>query len=551
MKKSIPALLIASLLVAMLAGCASKNNGNANPSASPGTNGESSEGVITLDLYSDRSWYSDWTGAGAKRITAKTGISFNVKKPVQDDGDGKDISLMIASNSLPDLMVVDKENKMLNQLIDGGYLYSMDELIDKYAPNLRKILDEQYGEELLTNFKEKDGKTYKLISGYQTKKYLEEAKANGGLAPVWLPQFVVRKDYYDEIGRPDTSTPEKFLDALQQMAKNHPDKIPYLGDKGQHSKDLGWFLPQFGIEDYYVNGDKVQHKLHNPQYKEMIKFANAMASKGLLTKESFVNTGEVTAQKVAAGSVIVSAQNSAAKNNAAPKDNPNTSFEMLSPFSTYMYPTIPKGWMALVIPKSNKNPERTIKLLEYAASKEGQADFFFGVEGAGKDDFKSLESGPHFYYDQSVPNNYFPQGKPSFTTGFNDELSKDWSGSWKQAGMGEPIMLVANWAVSNTVFWNPQDPDKLAYDKLMSPKMKFFPEFNFTIDSTSEVGVIEAKINTLRADYLTKLVFAKSETELDSLYSEMMSVADSIGIVKLENEYTKQYANNKAKLANQ
>ncbi|OBZ15795.1 extracellular solute-binding protein [Bacillus sp. FJAT-26390] len=548
--RSLSALLIVSLLISVFAGCANNNNGGATPETSaepPADNGQASDSPLTLDLYSDRAWYSDWTGAGAKRITEKTGISFNVKKPVQDDGDGKDISLMIASNSLPDIMVVDRGNKMLQQLVEGNYLYSLDELIEQYAPNLRSILNEQYGEELLANFKEEDGKTYKLISGYQTTKYLDEAKLNAGLAPVWLPQFVVRKDYYDEIGRPDTSSPDKFLAALEQMAKNHPDKIPYLGDKGQHSNDLGWFLPQFGIADYYLNGETVQHKIKDPQWKEMVKFAFKMAGKGLLTKESFVNTGEVTAQKVAAGDVIVSALNSAAKNNTPPKDNPDTSFEMLSPFSSYMYPTIPKGWMALVIPKSNKNPERTMKLLEYAASKEGQADFFFGVEGTGVEAFKDLENGPHFYYDKSTVNNYFPQGKPTFTTGFNDALNKDWGGTWKQAGLGEPIMLVANWAVSNTVFWNPQDQEKLAYDQLMAPKMKFFPEFNFVIDSASELGVIEAKINTLRSDYLPKLVFAESEEEFESVFSFVLDKSEELGIAKLEAEYTKQYADNIAK----
>ncbi|MEK8130548.1 extracellular solute-binding protein [Paenibacillus filicis] len=547
--KGLSVLLSASLFVTLLSGCTGGSQGNGGAADTPSVkDGQADKGTLTLDLYSDRSWYSDWSGPGAKRITAKTGISFNVKKPVQDDGDGKDISLMIASNSLPDVMVVDRGNKMLQQLVEGNYLYSMDELIDKYAPNLRNILNEQYGPELLTNFKEQDGKTYKLVSGYQTAKYLEQAKKNSGLAPVWLPQLVVRKDYYDEIGRPDTSSPEKFLAALEQMAKKHPDKIPYLGDKGQHANDLGWFLSQFGMEEYYVNGDKVQHNLHNPKWKDVIKFGNTMASKGLLTKESFVNTGEVTSQKVAAGDVIVSALNSAAENNAPPKDNPNTKFEMLPPFSTYMFSTIPKGWMVLVIPKTNKNPERTMKLLEYAASKEGQADFSYGVEGPGADGFKSVDAGPHFFYDKTVPNDYYAQGKPTYTTGFNDALNKDWGGTWKQAGLGEPVMLITNWAVTNAPFWNPKDEKKVAYDKLMAPKMKFFPEFNFVINGTSEVGITEAKLKTLRGDYLPKLVFAQSEQEFESLFGDMLKKADALGISKLEEEYTKQYNANLAKL---
>ncbi|WP_219838318.1 extracellular solute-binding protein [Paenibacillus sp. R14(2021)] len=556
-------LSAAIVLTAVLTGCSDNGSGNGADSfsgngtskgnaaeAQAGNGSGSGAAPLTLDLYSDRAWYSDWTGPEAKRISEKTGISFNVKKPVQDDSDGKDISLMIASNSLPDVIVVDAGNKMLKQLVDGHYLYSMDELIDKYAPELRTTLNEQFGPELLTNFKEKDGKTYELVSGYPTAKYLEEAKKNSGLAPVWLPQLVVRKDYYDEIGRPDTTTPQGFLSALEQMAKNHPDKIPYLGDKGQHNGDLSWFSSQFGIAPYFADGTEVKHTIHDPNWKNMIKFGYTMASKGLLTKESFVNTGDVTAQKVAAGDAIVSALNSAAENSTPPKDNPNTKFEMLQPFSTYSYSSIPKGWMALAIPKTNKNPERTMKLLAYTASKEGQADFSFGVEGKGPDDFMSVNDGPHFYYDSSIKSDYYPQGKPSYTTSFQAALNKDWGGTWKQAGFGEPIVLLSNWAVSNAVAWNPKDEKKVAYDKLMAPKMKYYPEFNFTIDSAGELGVIEAKVKSLQQEYLPKLVFASSDAEFESTFNAMLKVADQLGIAKLEAEYTKQYAELKQKLGN-
>ncbi|MDI4646434.1 extracellular solute-binding protein [Cohnella hashimotonis] len=561
--KGMSALLAVCMGAALLAGCAGNNDGGA--ASAPGTNGaagtnESSASgsaaasgdasPVTLSLYSDRGWYSDWTGPGAQRIEQKTGVHFNVKKPVQDDGDGKDIALMIASNNLPDVMVVDAGNKMLQQLIDGNYLYSMDELIEKYAPDLGTILNEQYGPELLTNFKEKDGKTYKLVSGYQTERYLDEAKKNAGLAPVWLPQLVVRKDYYDEIGRPDTSTPEKFMNALAQMAAKHPDKIPYIGDKSQHAGDLSWFNPQFGVAPYYVDGSEVKNTIHDPKWKDTLKFGYELASKGLLTKESFVNTNDVTAQKVAAGDAIVWAYNSTAENAAPPKDNPDTQFEVLPPFQSYMYPTIPTGWLALVVPKSNKNPERTMKLLEYAASKEGQEDFFFGIQGQGADDFKSLSDGPHFYFDSAVPNDYFQEGKPTYTKSFSDALNKDWGGTWSQVGFGEPIVLIANWAVTNAVQWNPLDEKKVAYDKLMSAKMKFFPEFNFKIDSAGEFGVIDAKIKSLKADYVTKLVFAHSDAEFESTFASFEKVADQLDIAKLEAEYTRQYAELKQKLGN-
>ena len=39
------------------------------------------------------------------------------------------------------------------------------------------------------------------------------------------------------------------------------------------------------------------------------------------------------------------------------------------------------GWLATVIPKTCKDPERAIRFLEYLASVEGHSDVSWGIEG--------------------------------------------------------------------------------------------------------------------------------------------------------------------------
>ncbi len=490
---------------------------------------------ITFTLYSDRSWWFQWKGGAYDRITTKTGVSFNVSSPAQDDSTGRDVSLMIASNSLPDVLILDSGNTIIPELISGGLLYSLDELIDQYTPKLRTILNEQWGPEILTLFKQADGKTYGLTQGYQTQKYIDEATKNAGLAPLWLPVLVVNRAYYKEIGSPDVTTPEGLMSALEKMFKNHPDKIAVLGDKGQNSADLNWFSPMFGVEPYYVSGDKVQWNRRSPKWLAMIKFAQQLAAKGLFTQESFTLPGDVVGQKVNAGDAITAMQNSFNY-----ISDPTVSMIPLDVFKTYQYSMIPGGWMTTLIPKTNRSPERIAQFLQYAADKAGQIDFFFGLSG---DKFGDLVNGLHFFYDPKVPNDYFEKGKPTLFKEFSAALSKDWSGTQKTSGLYERDMYAMNAAIANLRGWDPSDPAKVAYNKAFAPRIKFWPEFRFTIDPQSDAGITKQRISDLSTQAVAQMVFADASA-VDGMYAALIKQAEDAGLPKLEAEWTTQYKAN-------
>ena len=71
-----------------------------------------------------------------KLITDKTGIKIDRKLATGNDDDY--LNTMIASGDLPDTIMLDWTNPNVTKLINNGLVYSMDELIDKYAPEFRR-----------------------------------------------------------------------------------------------------------------------------------------------------------------------------------------------------------------------------------------------------------------------------------------------------------------------------------------------------------------------------------------------------------------------------
>ena len=209
---------------------------------------------VTLDVYVNMSWWSaDWSDPVAQNITAQTGISCNVMTPVADDD--TQLIMMINSGEAPDIIITELYKKsLLDMIIGSGVAAPLDELAEKYAPEMFTNCDPDVWE----SYRQEDGHTYWLtgfgISDYYMEKALEYNRLVGDNQSVLL----LREDYYQEIGCPDISTPEKFFDALCKMHENHPDKIAYYEGDARISREnntgigiLGYNY--FGVPPYVEN----------------------------------------------------------------------------------------------------------------------------------------------------------------------------------------------------------------------------------------------------------------------------------------------------------
>ena len=552
LKKNLSIVICLIMVMILVVACASNDSKENTPTATTGTSTTeptnstasvtpevASTDPITFDIFVNFSWYAlSWADPAAKNITAKTGVSLNITKPISDDN--QKINIMLSNKKLPDFILLDKSDPSLKRMIEGGLLYSLDELIDQYAPEMKNILPA----EALTNYKAKDGKTYQLVSFIEGKQYVEAAKKYNALIGSNESVWSIRQDYWDEIGTPDISNPDAYITALEQINAKHKDKIGFYTNSNNvpNAKHLntGGIVAlgtqnQFGVQSLIKDGDTIKSGLRSPEYQNIIKFLNKLSTKGLLTKDSFIDTKDIFNQKINNGDAVSYAW-SIGDGTKVPADNPKTSYKVLPPFDSHKSVRDGGGWTAIAIPKTNKDPKRAIQFLSFLSSEEGHKLTKWGVEGEA---YKNAAEGAHYH---------MVDGKATYLPEYWAEKQKDWAGIAEKNGLSE-YWLTANSTWWNEPEWDAADPQFTEYNKMFGNYVEYDPSLSgLDLDPTSAIGITEKKVIDLYASYYSKIIFAKDEATALGLYTEFMQKADKMGLPEVEKAWTDAY---KAKMAHQ
>ncbi|MCD7967591.1 MAG: extracellular solute-binding protein [Clostridiaceae bacterium] len=485
---------------------------------------------IELGYYANFSWFSlDWNDATAERVTAKTGVDLNFMKPVVDDG--QKLNMMIAGNQLPDILTLDKNDAALKKMAEAGMLWSLDELIDQYAPKMREILPK----EILSNYQMADGKTYQFTTWIQGEAWQKAAREYDQIVGTNQPVVTVRKDYYDEIGRPEIKNMADFIAAVKQMKENHPDKIGFYPADGSMSADefgksakLSHYGIQMGLSTDFAEKDGgIQWVVRDDKFKEPMKYLNEMYLEGILTKDPFIDTKDVGKAKIEQGDVISYCW-TISDGEKVPGDNPETTYEILPPFETYGQIRTGAGWLATVIPKTCKNPERAIRFLEYLASVEGHSDVSWGIEG---DTYQDPVAGAQWH---------MVDGKPVLLEEYVKDKNADWGGVASRNGLGE-YWIACNELLWNLPWWNDQDERMNKFNEQFGKYVEFRPELDIQDPSPeSEEGIIRQKAFSLLQQYSVKMIFTE---DFESVYQEFIQKIDELGMNKVEAYWTEEYRN--------
>lgn len=485
---------------------------------------------IELGDYANFSWFSlDWNDATAERVTAKTGVDLNFMKPVVDDG--QKLNMMITGNQLPDILTLDKNDAALKKMAEAGMLWSLDDLIDQYAPKMREILPK----EILSNYQMADGKTYQFTTWIQGEAWQKAAREYDQIVGTNQPVMTVRKDYYDEIGRPEIKNMADFIAAVKQMKENHPDKIGFYPADGSMSADefgksakLSHYGIQMGLStDFSEKDGGIQWVVRDDKFKEPMKYLNEMYLEGILTKDPFIDTKDVGKAKIEQGDVISYCW-TISDGEKVPGDNPETTYEILPPFETYGQIRTGAGWLATVIPKTCKDPERAIRFLEYLASVEGHSDVSWGIEG---DTYQDAVAGAQWH---------MIDGKPVLLEEYVKDKNADWGGVASRNGLGE-YWIACNELLWNLPWWNDQDERMNKFNEQFGKYVEFRPELDIQDPSPeSEEGIIRQKAFSLLQQYSVKMIFTE---DFESVYQEFIQKIDELGMNKVEAYWTEEYKN--------
>lgn len=303
----------------------------------------------------------------------KTNIDFDYTTPPLSDF-GTRFNLTFASGELPDVIFGPGAGVLTPALeVDygqQGLLLPLNDLIDEYAPNLKKLLEER--PEVRQSITTTDGNIYTLprIAG--------GASATWIRGPVWINGTWMEKLGIKEVPK----TTDELYDMLTRFKNEDPngngkaDEIPLTDVKMDSTRP--WLLTAFGIKEWGIeeHDGVVRYAPMTENYRGYLEFMHKLYAEGLLDKEVFSQADE---QKKAKGqadqlgmfpdwfSFFTTAQTEE-ESIINPMMGPMTSEYSEEPLFP-MSPGIQRATFAIT--KDNPNPAAAMRWVDYFYSEEG------------------------------------------------------------------------------------------------------------------------------------------------------------------------------------
>lgn len=523
--KRLTALLLgAAMAAAALTGC---GNGGAQDNSAVET-GAAADGPVTLSFFDKNSGSNTFDDDIAKAIQEKTGVTIQVENPTGDPLEK--LNLMLTGQNYPDIVLMDRGNEIVNRYIEAGALIPLNDLIDQYGPNVA----EMYGD-VLTKSRHSDGKNYYLNNWY-------------GVDPDASAGVLMRKDLLAEIvgqERADSTEPftqSEYLDILRQFKEKYPtidgkESVAVTVDAESKNYE-GTLYGMYGMKNFYVDGETLQHKAKDPRYEAAVTFMNTLYSEGLLDKEWVVNKKEQWTQKLSSGNVFstfasywdTDGVNASLASTAGP-DAAFYSYKVVAdgtdPSETTYNGRSTLGWDAIAITSNCKNPEAAMKFIDFLVSEEGQYLMMWGIEGTHWD----MVDGKH------VPGQEIVDG---FQTDFDKTKLDTGIRKW-------------TWFIKNG-YGSDGTPYDMATKYELQPTAAFankcFGESDSwdTADLTglepagsSPEGLKWQKVQDVYDQNFPKIVNAAGNTEAKAAYEAMIAEMDAAGLPDVESYMTVKY----------
>lgn len=393
-RKSWAMLLSAAMLLGLLAGCSSSgksadgNNGDKSANGNAGS-AVSKEGFpivkepITLTMMAPDIGVVNWEDLPVlQNMEKRTNIHMEYRNSPKDSFDTKK-NLVFASGDYPDIFYAAGLTPAEQMNYGGqGILIPLEDLIDQYAPNFKKILDEN--PDIRKSITAPDGHIYSLpVIEFDQPWYRNPLWYNGDflkkLGITKLPETT--DELYDYLKRVKTEDPN---------GNGKADEIP-LSVAGNTERGLrevrSWLLGAWGIygEDIYVDDqEKVHYAPMEEGFKGYLTFMNRLWSEDLLDHESFSQTADQKKAKAKNNQVGLFSDWNAYMTKGG---DPSTEDPMFTPVKSDMVdkPAIAKNGGittgAFAITNKNPAPEASLRWVDYLYSYDGALEFNKGPEG--------------------------------------------------------------------------------------------------------------------------------------------------------------------------
>nr|WP_223192668.1 extracellular solute-binding protein [Paenibacillus sedimenti] len=496
---------------------------------------------ITFDWYLNFSWFPNKWGVDptSQYITKKTGVNVNFIVPAGNENEK--LNTMIASGKLPDFITLGWWEDAAKKMIEGKMVLPLNELAKQYDPYFFKVADPAK----TSWYTQKDGNFYGYPNASSSpqdyKKYGENFVSN--------QTFLVRKDMYEAIGKPDMRTQEGFLNALKAAKEKFPDVngqplIPLglhdFNDNGNYSfldaAQNSSMLANFLAIPYEKDG-KLYDRSTDPELVSWLKTFRKANEMGLLAKDIFIDKRPQMEEKIAQGryfAMLYQRSDLANQNISLYQKDPNKVYIAVDgpanakkDAPTLAGPGI-SGWTVTLISKDVKDKARAIKFLSYLISEEGNKDLFLGEKGVSYDNIG---------------------GKDQFKPEVLELLNKDRSAFDKKYGSSFTFWMLMD--TNMNLQWAPPSVEPIKQpEEWTKGKTKSFSQYdNIMPTGTSEEGIANDKIAKAWGKALPKLLLAKTDAEFDQVYEKYQNDRKAAGLDKVQAYQQREFEANSKKIA--
>lgn len=413
-------------------------------------------------------------------------------------------NLAITFGELPDIISLSQSDKLEELGMRGGML-PLNDLIDKYAPNIKAFFEKypRYKKDALAA----DGNIYFIPDYYDW----YTMKASQGL--------YIRKDWLNKLNLKTPNTMEEFYNVLKAFKTQDPngnglaDEIPYFERSSEFvEKEL---LGLFGAEiSFYVDGNKVKFGPTQERFKEAIKEVIKWYQDGLIDQEIFTRgfqTRDYILKNNLGGATFDWFSSTSSYNTALKNEVANFEFMAIDPplyagkrYAPDARPTYLGGWG---ITKSAKNPVAIIKYFDYWFSPKGYELANWGVEG---DTFlRDIDGNKYFTKKVMKDKNKTPlqvlrnEGVQFRIGGPQDyEYEKAW---------GEP----------DAIFWMKRYTQE---GFLVEP----MPTLKYTLEESERIHILKTKLDALVKDTCQRWILGADDFE--TTYDDFLKKLNRLGL---------------------
>ena len=296
------------------------------------------------------------------------------------------MNMLLASGTLPDLIEYNFIGDFPGgpeKAINDGYIIELNDLINKYAPNLKKFLEENPE---IDKMVKTDSGSYYVFPFVRYDEYLRVFQGP-----------IVRKDWLDELGLPVPETIDDWTTMLRAFKEKKGATAPLsFNSKPRFFSDSGngAISGAFGVNrGFYLEENDIKFGPAEPGFKDYLNQMHEWYAEGLIDKNAATaDTKSLDSNMAtgATGATIGNAGGGIGKWQPLVEANEPNAVLVAAPYPVLNKGDKPKfGQMnhayasegTVAITTAAKDPELAVRMLDFGYSEEGRLFFNFGTEG--------------------------------------------------------------------------------------------------------------------------------------------------------------------------